>query len=152
MRVFSENRKARHDYFIEEKYECGIVLHGTEVKSIRAGRVNLKESYCIIRDSQIYILGMHISPYEQGSIFNVDPLRERVLLMHKREIRKLDSDSSQKGYSIVPLRIYANDNGKVKMEIALVKGKHNYDKRQAIADKDAKRTIEREISKSLKYS
>ncbi len=136
------NRKARHDYFVEETYETGIALFGTEVKSLRAGTVNLKDSYCTIRDGEIFACGMHISPYEKGNIFNRDPLREKKLLMHKREILKLYGRVSRDGYTIIPLSLYFSGSH-VKCEIGLCKGKHNYDKRDDIAERDAKRMMER---------
>ena len=139
-KIIATNRKARHEFFIEETIEAGIVLTGTEVKSIRQGKVNIKESYASIDDGEVYVNGMHISPYEQGNIFNVDPLRKRKLLLHRREIRKLIGETKQKGFTLIPLSIYLKD-GKVKVEIALAKGKKNYDKRDTIAKKDAERRI-----------
>lgn len=138
----AENRKARHDYFIEDTYECGLVLVGTEVKSIRGGRVNLKDSYAQVKKGELFIIGMHVSPYEQGNIFNRDPFRERKLLLHKREILKLQALTQKDGYSLVPLRLYFKD-GRVKMELAVAKGKKLYDKRASLAEKDAKRDMER---------
>ena len=138
-------QKARHEFFIEETYECGIELKGTEVKSIRRGRVNLKEGYCSVDNGEVFMKQVHISPYEQGNIFNVDPLRVRKLLLHKHEIRKLIGATTVKGYSLVPLSMYLK-NGRVKVEIALAKGKKLYDKRQDLAKKDAKRRIEREMT------
>ncbi len=140
----AQNKKARHDYFIEETYEAGIVLTGTEVKSIRLGKVNLRDSYAYIKDSEVYISGMHISPYEQGNIYNQDPLRDRKLLMHKYEINKLIGHTQQKGLTLVPLQIYFK-NGRVKVELAVAKGKKLFDKRQDIADRDAKREIDRRM-------
>ena len=136
------NRKAYHDYFIDDKYEAGISLVGTEVKSLRAGQVNLKDSFCSIKDGEIFANGIHISPYEKGNIFNRDPRRVRKLLMHKREILKLFSLVSQKGYTLVPLSLYFKDS-KVKMEIGLCRGKKLYDKRDAEAEKQANRDSER---------
>ncbi len=138
----AQNRKAYHDYFVEETYECGMVLQGTEVKSIRLGRVNLKESFAMARNQEIFVEGMHISPYEQGNIFNHDPLRPKKLLMHKSEIRKLAGQVQRQGYSLVPLQIYLKD-GRMKMELGLCKGKQLHDKRDDLADKEAKRDIER---------
>jgi len=138
----AQNRKAYHDYFVEETYECGLCLQGTEVKSIRLGRVNLKESYAIVRSQEIYVEGMHVSPYEQGSIFNHDPLRPKKLLMHKSEIRKLYGQVQRQGYTLVPLQIYLKD-GRMKMELGLCKGKQTHDKRDDEIDKDAKRDIQR---------
>ncbi|NME82222.1 SsrA-binding protein SmpB [Clostridium sp. SM-530-WT-3G] len=140
----AENRKARHDYFVEEAMEAGLVLVGTEVKSIRRGRVNLKDCYADIYNGEIYIKNMHISPYEQGNIFNVDPLRERKLLLHKSEIRRLDSLVSRDGYTLIPLSLYLKD-GKVKVSLGVCKGKKNYDKRDAMIEKAQKRDIERAI-------
>ncbi|MBO4562067.1 MAG: SsrA-binding protein SmpB [Clostridia bacterium] len=137
----AENRKARHDYFIEDTYECGLALVGTEVKSIRAGKVNIKDSYVKIKNGEAIVVGMHISPYEQGNIFNRDPFRERKLLLHKREINKLRELSEADGYSLIPLRLYLKD-GLVKMELSVAKGKKLYDKRHDIAERDAKRQIE----------
>ena len=142
IKVVAKNSKAYHDYFIEDKYEAGIELAGTEVKSIRQGHVNLKDSFCIVKDGQMHVHGMHISPYEKGNIFNKDPLRSRRLLMHKREIRKLHALVKQDGYALVPLAAYFKD-ARVKLEIGLCKGKKNYDKRAATAARDAKREIDR---------
>jgi len=139
-KVIATNRKARHEFFIEDTMEAGIVLTGTEVKSIRQGKVNIKESYASIDDGEVYVIGMHISPYEQGNIYNVDPLRKRKLLLHRREIRKLIGETKQKGFTLVPLSIYLKD-GKVKLELALARGKKLYDKRDTIAKKDAERRI-----------
>lgn len=141
IRRIAENRKARHDYFIEDTYEAGIALVGTEVKSIRAGKVNIKDSYVKIKNGEAIAIGMHISPYENGNIFNRDPFRERKLLLHKREILKLKSLSEAEGYSLIPLNLYIRD-GLVKMELAVAKGKKLYDKRHDIAERDAKRQIE----------
>ena len=141
-RVIVENRKARHDYFVEETYEAGIELFGTEVKSIRAGTVNLKDSYCEIDKGEMFALGVHISPYEQGNIFNRDPLRPKKLLMHKREIMKLTGLISRDGYTLVPLSLYFKGS-RVKMAIGLCKGKKLYDKRETSAKRDAARVIER---------
>ena len=141
-RVIVENRKARHDYFVEETYEAGIELFGTEVKSIRAGTVNLKDSYCEIDKGEMFALGVHISPYEQGNIFNRDPLRPKKLLMHKREIMKLTGLISREGYTLVPLSLYFKGS-RVKMAIGLCKGKKLYDKRETSAQRDAARVIER---------
>ena len=140
-RSVAENRKARHDYFIEDTYEAGLALVGTEVKSIRAGKVNIKDSYVKIKNGEALVVGMHVSPYEQGNIFNRDPFRERKLLLHKREIAKLKSLSEADGYSLIPLSLYLKD-GLVKMELAVAKGKKLYDKRHDIAERDAKRQIE----------
>ena len=142
-RIVAQNRKAYHDYFVEDKYEAGISLAGTEVKSIRQGTLNLKDAFCIVKDGEIFVHGMHVSPYEKGNIFNKDPLRPRRLLMHKREIRKLHSLIKQDGYAIIPLSVYFNEKSKVKLEIGVCKGKKLYDKRDAAAAKDAKREIDR---------
>ena len=142
VKVVAKNSKAYHDYFIEEKYEAGIELAGTEVKSIRQGHVNLKDSFCIVKDGEMSVLGMHISPYEKGNIFNKDPLRPRRLLMHKREILRLFGRIQQDGYSLIPLSIYFR-GPRVKLEIGLAKGKKLYDKREASASRDAKREMDR---------
>lgn len=144
------NRKAYHDYFIDDKYEAGISLVGTEVKSLRAGQVNLKDSYCSIKNGEIFANGIHISPYEKGNIFNCDPRRSRKLLMHKREILKLFSLVSQKGYTLVPLSLYFKDS-KVKVEIGLCRGKKLYDKRDAEAEKQANRDSERVRKSNYDY-
>ena len=144
VKIACENRKARHDYFIHETYEAGIELRGTEVKSLRGGRANLKDSYAEVKDGEIWVEHMHISPYEQGNIFNHDPLRRRRLLMHKKEILKLFGKTREKGFTLIPLKIYFR-NGRAKMELALASGKHNYDKRDALAEKSAKRDIERAL-------
>lgn len=142
IKIAAVNRKARHDYFIEDVYECGIELVGTEVKSIRAGQLNLKDSYAQVKNGELFLFGMHISPYEHGNIFNHDPFRQRRLLAHKREINKLSSLQSASGYSLIPLQAYFK-NGKVKIELAVAKGKKIYDKRASIAERDAERDIER---------
>ncbi|WP_091271513.1 SsrA-binding protein SmpB [Alteribacillus persepolensis] len=148
-RVLAQNRKARHDYFIEETFEAGIVLKGTEIKSIRAGRVNIKDSFAKIDNSEMFLHNAHISPYEQGNQFNHDPLRTRKLLLHRREINKLIGKSQQAGYSIVPLKVYIK-HGVAKVLIGLAKGKKKYDKREAIKQKDAKRDMERAIRRQMK--
>ena len=142
IKLIANNKKAYHDYFIEDSYECGIVLSGTEVKSLRMGKGSIKESYVRIRNGEAVILGMHISPYEKGNIFNRDPLRERKLLMHKKEIRKIEQKLSEKGFTLVPLQVYFSGS-LVKVEIGLAKGKKLYDKRESIAKKDAAREMER---------
>ena len=141
-KIIAQNKKAYHDYFIDEKYEAGIALYGTEVKSLRAGAVNLKDAYCHIEGGELFALGMHISPYEQGNIFNRDPLRPKKLLMHKREIMKLQGHVSCDGYTLVPLSLYFSGSH-VKVEIGLCRGKKLYDKRDAAAKKQADRDIER---------
>ena len=141
-KTVAENRKVRHDYFILESLEAGIALTGTEVKSMRAGRVNLKDSYIFIQNNEAFIEGMHVSPYEQGNRFNVDPLRKRKLLLHKKEILKLRAKTQEQGLSIVPLKLYFNGD-KIKVEIAIVRGKKLYDKRATEAKKSAEREIHR---------
>lgn len=144
MKLVANNKKAYHDYFIEEKYEAGLVLHGTEVKSLRMGKCSIKEAFIRIEKEEVYIYGMHISPYEKGNIFNKDPLRVKKLLLHKQQIRKLIGNSAEKCYTIVPLQVYFRD-GRAKIEIGLAKGKKLYDKRQDIAKKDQKREAEKEL-------
>lgn len=144
IKTAAQNRKARHDYFIEDTYECGIALVGTEVKSIRKGALNLKDSYARVKDGELFLIGMHISPYEQGNIHNHDPFRIRKLLAHKREIRKLHTLQQTQGYSLIPLSAYFRD-GKVKIELAVAKGKKLYDKRADIAERDASREMDRRI-------
>lgn len=143
-RIITQNKKAWHEYFVDEKYEAGIALYGTEVKSIRAGAVNLKDSYCDIKDGEIFVKGMHVSPYEQGNIFNKDPLRDKKLLMHKREIMKLHGLVAQKGFTLIPLSLYFSGSH-VKVEIGLCRGKKLYDKRDDAAKRDADRVIERSM-------
>ena len=142
IKIAAQNRKAFHDYFVEDRYEAGIELAGTEVKSIRAGTLNLKDAYCTVKDGELFVHGMHISPYEKGNIFNRDPVRSRRLLMHKREIRKLHALVKQDGYALIPISVYFKGS-LVKVEIALAKGKKLYDKRDDAAKKDAKRQIDR---------
>ncbi len=146
-KIITLNRKARHDYFVEETYEAGIELFGTEVKSLRLGNVNLKDSFCTIRGGEIFACGVHISPYEKGNIFNREPLREKKLLMHKREIVKLLGLVTRDGYTLVPLSLYFSGS-RVKMELGLCKGKKLYDKRDDIAARDAKRVMERTMKNS----
>ena len=143
-RLIANNKKAYHDYFIEETYEAGIALHGTEVKSLRMGKCSSKESFVRIENEEVYIYGMHISPYEKGNIFNRDPLRVKKLLLHKSEIRKMKGKIAEKGYTLVPLKVYFN-RSLVKVEIGLAKGKKLYDKRQDIAKKDQRREAERDF-------
>ncbi len=138
----AENRKARHDYFIEETYECGIELKGTEVKSMRQGKVNLKESFAHVKNGEMLVEGMHISPYDHGSYFNTDPLRPKRLLLHKNEIRKLSQQVQRQGYTLVPLSVYLK-NGRMKLSLGVCVGKHLHDKRDAMAEKTAKRDMER---------
>jgi SsrA-binding protein len=144
VKTVAQNRKAFHDYFVEERYECGLVLYGTEVKSMREGRVNLKESWAAVRKGEIWVEGMHISPYEQGNQFNRDPMRPKKLLMHKNEIRKLDGLIARQGYTLIPLSVYLKD-GRMKMELGLCRGKQAHDKRDAIAKRDSDREIRRAL-------
>lgn len=144
IKLVANNKKAYHDYFIDEKFECGIELFGTEVKSIRSGKCSIKEAFVKIEKGEVYVFGMHVNPYEKGNIFNKDPLRVRKLLLHKYEIRKLIGKMKQKGYTLVPLSVYFKGS-KIKAEIALAKGKKLYDKRQDIAKKDQRRAAEREF-------
>ena len=142
IKIAAQNRKAYHDYFVEDRYEAGVELFGTEVKSIRGGALNLKDAYCVVKNGEIFVHHMHISPYEQGNIFNKDPDRPKRLLMHKREIRRLHDLQKQDGYALIPLSVYFKDS-RVKIEVGLCKGKKNYDKRQSIAERDAKREMDR---------
>jgi SsrA-binding protein len=148
-KTLAENRKARHDYFIEEAMEAGIELVGTEVKSIRAGKANLKDSYAEVRNGELFVRNMHISPYENGNIYNKDPLRTRRLLLHKNEIMRLDGFVAQQGYTLIPLSLYLK-NGIVKVALGVAKGKHNYDKRDDMLEKAAKRDIERHMKEKYK--
>ena len=144
-RTVAQNRKARHDYFIIETFECGIVLTGTEIKSVREGKVNLKEGYALIREGELWLTGVHISPYEKGSYYNHEPLRDRKLLMKRHEILRLFSRVREKGLTLVPLSVYIKDGKRAKVELALVKGKQLFDKRDAIAERDVKRAMERAV-------
>ena len=144
MKLVANNKKAYHDYFIEEKYECGIALHGTEVKSLRMGKCSIKEAFIRIENAEVFVYGMRISPYEKGNIFNKDPLRVKKLLLHRQEINKLLGKIKEKGYTLVPLQVYFS-NGRAKVEIGLARGKKLYDKREDIARKDARRETEREF-------
>ncbi len=148
-KLIAANKKARHDYFIEETFETGIVLVGTEVKSIRQGKINIKDGYARVENSEVFLYNVHISPYEKGNIFNKDPLRVRKLLLHKAEIRKLIGYVQQKGYALIPLSFYLKD-GLIKVELGIGVGKKNYDKRQDIAKKDAARRIEKELRQRQK--
>lgn len=148
-KVVVQNKKARHDYFIEETIECGIVLSGTEVKSIRQGKLNLKESYASIVDGEVILSGMHISPYEQGNIYNKDPLRDRKLLLHRSEINRLIGITQQKGLTLVPVQAYLK-HGRVKIELGIARGKKLYDKRDDIAERDAKREIDRKLKEQFR--
>lgn len=143
-KLIANNKKAYHDFFIDETYECGIALHGTEVKSMRMGKCSIKEAFARIEDGEVFVYGMHVSPYEKGNIFNKDPLRVKKLLLHKYEINKLLGKIKEKGYTLVPLQVYFKD-GKVKVEIGLARGKKLYDKREAIAKKDQRREAEKEF-------
>lgn len=145
-----ENRKAKHDYFVEEAMEAGIALVGTEVKSIRKGRANIKEAYAQVVNGEIIIYGMHISPYEEGNIFNVDPLRPKKLLLHKAEIRRIEGMLNQQGLTLIPLSMYLK-NGRVKINLGICKGKKNYDKRDAMLEKAHKRDIERQMKEKNRY-
>ncbi len=149
IKLVANNKKAYHDYFIEEKYECGIELYGTEIKSIRQGKCSIKEAYVVIENGEAFVDGMNISPYEKGNIFNRDPLRKKKLLLHKVQIRKLNTQVQQKGYTIVPLQAYLK-NGRCKVEIGLARGKHLYDKRDDIRKKDLLRESERDFRSRLK--
>ncbi|MFA7621399.1 MAG: SsrA-binding protein SmpB [Aminobacteriaceae bacterium] len=144
----AQNRKARHDYFVLETFECGIVLTGTEIKSVRDGKINLKEGYALIKDGELWLTGVHISPYEKGSYYNHDPLRDRKLLMKKHEIVRLFSKVREKGLTLVPLSVYIKDGKRAKVELALARGKQLFDKRDAIAERDVKRSIERAVRRS----
>ena len=143
-KLIANNKKAYHDFCIDETFETGVVLHGTEVKSMRMGKCSIKESFIRIENGEVFVYGMHVSPYEKGNIFNKDPLRVKKLLMHRYEINKLAGKVAEKGYTLVPLQVYFKD-GRVKVEIGLARGKKLYDKREDIAKKDARREVEREF-------
>ncbi len=147
VKIIAQNKKARHDYFIEDTLECGIALQGTEVKSIRNGQINLKDSYALVKGGELFIIGVHISPYEQGNVFNHDPFRTRKLLAHSSEIKKLGSLQQADGYSLIPISVYLKQ-GKVKLELAVAKGKKLYDKRHSIAERDADREMDRKLKES----
>lgn len=149
-RIIAQNKKAWHDYFVDEKYEAGIALFGTEVKSVRMGAVNLKDSYCSFEKGELFAVGIHISPYEKGNIFNREPRRDRKLLMHKREITKLNSYVAQKGYTVVPLSLYFSGKN-VKVELGLCRGKKLYDKRESLAEKQASREMDRKMKDQSRY-
>lgn len=149
-KMIANNKKARHDYFIEETYEAGISLHGTEVKSLRMGKCSIKEAFVRVEKGEVYIYGMHISPYEKGNIFNRDPLRVKKLLLHKYEINKMIGQMQQKGYTLVPLNVYFKGS-LVKVEIGLAKGKKLYDKRQDIAKRDQQREAEKQFKKNMRF-
>ena len=147
-KLVANNKKAYHDYFIEETYEAGIVLTGTEIKSVRQGKVSIKESYAKIENSEMILYGMNISPYEQGNRYNVEPLRPRKLLLHKQEIRKLIGYTTIKGLTLVPLKMYINEEGRAKVEIAVARGKKEYDKRETLKEKEDRRDMQRAFKKS----
>ena len=149
-KTIAQNKKAYHEYFVEDRYEAGISLFGTEVKSIRQGSVNLKDSYCSVKNGELFVIGMHISPYEKGNIFNREPLRDRKLLMHKKEIMKLSGLMTQKGYTLVPLSLYFSGKN-VKVEVGLCRGKKLYDKRDTAAKAEASREMDRRIREQSKY-
>ena len=149
-RVIAQNRKAYHEYFVDDKYEAGIALFGTEVKSLRAGAVNLKDSYCSFKNGELFVVGMHVSPYEKGNIFNREPLRDRKLLMHRRELNKLFGLVAQKGYTLVPLSLYFSGKN-VKVEVGLCRGKKLYDKRYTAAKNEATREMDRRMKESSHY-
>ena len=144
IKTVAQNKRARHDFFVEDSLECGIELHGTEVKSMRQGRVNLKESYAIVKNGEVFVLSMHISPYEQGNIFNVDPMRPKKLLLHKSEIRKLGALVQRQGYTLIPLEVYLKV-GRMKLSLGVCVGKHLHDKRASTAERDTKREIARTL-------
>lgn len=144
-KTLAENRKARHDYYIDEHFEAGIALVGTEVKSIRMGKVNLKDSFVMVKDGEAFVRNMHVSPYEKGSLFNRDPLRVRKLLLHKREISHLARSAQQDGMTLIPLSLYLNNEGRVKMELAICKGKQLHDKRESTAKRDADLEMQRNL-------
>lgn len=146
IKILANNKKARYEYFIEDTYEAGIVLKGTEVKSIRMGKVSIKESYAEINDGEVFVVGMNVTPYENGNRFNVEALRKKKLLLHKREIDKLIGYTTQKGFTLVPLKMYLNDKGLVKVELAVAKGKKLYDKRDSIAKREANIRINQAMS------
>lgn len=155
-KILAQNRKARHEYFIEKTYEAGIELKGTEVKSIREGKSNLKEAYCLIRNGEIFVKGMHISPYKEGNLFNVDPVRDRRLLLNKREIIKISTQVNEKGLALIPISLYTKGR-LIKIEIALARGKKLHDKRESIKERDIKRSLDRmkywlKTQKMLKYT
>ena len=150
IKIAAQNKKAYHDYFVEDTYEAGIELFGTEVKSIRAGTVNMKDSYCNVEKGEMFMTGVHISPYEKGNVFNKNPLRERKLLLHKKEIMKLFGLVGKEGYTLVPLKMYFRGS-KVKVEVGLCKGKKLYDKRDSIAKKEAARDIDRAMKQKNQY-
>lgn len=147
IKLIANNKKAYHDYFVEDSFECGIALVGTEVKSLRMGHCSIKEAYCQIKNGEVLVYGMHINPYERGNIFNKDPLRDRKLLLHRAEINKIAGQIQQQGYTLVPLRVYFK-NSRVKVEIGLCRGKKNYDKREDLKKKEQRRTLEKEFKRA----
>ncbi len=147
IKLIANNKKAYHDYFVEDSFECGIELVGTEVKSLRMGHCSIKESYCQVKNGEVFIYGMHINPYERGNIFNKDPLRDRKLLLHRGEINKIGGQMQQQGYTLIPLRVYFK-NSRVKVEIGLCRGKKNYDKREDLKKKDQRRALEKEFKRA----
>ena len=147
-KIIATNKKARHDFFIDEIYEAGIVLTGTEIKSIRQGKINLKESFAKVQNGEVFVHQMHISPYEQGNRYNVDPVRPRKLLLHKQEIRKLIGYTTQKGMTLVPLSVYIDERGRANLELALARGKKLYDKREDIAKRDSERRMQQAMKKA----
>ena len=149
VKLIANNKKAYHDYFVEEKYEAGLALHGTEVKSLRLGKCSVKEAFIRIENGEVYAYGMHISPYEMGNIFNKDPMRPKKLLLHKSEILKLNTKVKEKGYTLVPLEVYFKE-GRAKLQLGLCKGKKLYDKRDDMAKKDLRREVERDFKASIK--
>ena len=150
IKPMANNKKAFHDYFVEERFECGMELKGTEVKSMRQGRMNLKESFATVKDGEVIVHGMHISPYEQGNIFNTDPLRPKKLLLHKSQIRHLAQEAGKMGFSLIPLSVYLKD-GRFKMELGVCKGKKLHDKRDSIAERDTKREMQRALRNNNKF-
>ncbi len=151
VKTVSNNKKARHDYFIEEQFEAGIVLTGTEIKSVRKGKVSLRESYAKVENGEVFVYSMNISKYEQGNIYNADPMRPRKLLLNKREIRKIESALTQQGMTLIPLSMYINERGIAKLLIGIARGKKLYDKRDSIAKRDAARNMDRAVKESRRY-
>lgn len=150
-KTVAQNRKARHEYFIEETFEAGLVLTGTEVKSIRMGRASMSDAYAEVKNGEVFVHNLHISPYEMGNVFNVDPMRSRKLLLNRREIARLAGYIQQKGYTLIPLRLYLSSKNLVKLELAVAKGKKLYDKRDSMAKRDADRNIQKELRERQKY-
>ena len=150
-KTVAQNRKARHEYFIEETFEAGVVLTGTEVKSIRMGRASMSDAYAEVKNGEVFVNNLHISPYEMGNVFNVDPLRSRKLLLNKKEIARLTGYIQQKGFTLIPLRLYLSSKNLVKLELAIARGKKLYDKRDSIAKRDSERNIQKELRERQKY-